>query len=106
MVTSRQQMMHFRDLALIFFCHRQISSLLSNLGAGRIGRRIGLRYSSEFYFVTPAGMLSISEIPVRCGYVLQSAKHVALYASEAAELTTVTSFRLSQQSKLPISFDA
>jgi hypothetical protein len=32
-------------------------------------RRIGLRYSNEFYFVTPAGLVNISEIPVECGLV-------------------------------------
>lgn len=32
-------------------------------------RRIGLRYSNEFYFVTPAGLLNISEIPIECGLV-------------------------------------
>ncbi len=30
-------------------------------------RRIGLRYSNEFYFVTPPGLLKASEIPVECG---------------------------------------
>jgi hypothetical protein len=32
-------------------------------------RRIGLRYSNEFYFVAPAGLLNISEIPIECGLV-------------------------------------
>jgi hypothetical protein len=32
-------------------------------------RRIGLRYSNEFYFATPAGLLSPSEIPIECGLV-------------------------------------
>lgn len=32
-------------------------------------RRIGLRYSNEFYFVTPAGLLNTSEIPIECGLV-------------------------------------
>jgi len=32
-------------------------------------RRIGLRYSNEFYFVTPTGLLDISEIPVECGLI-------------------------------------
>lgn len=32
-------------------------------------RRIGMRFSNEFYFVTPAGMLSLSEIPVECGLI-------------------------------------
>lgn len=32
-------------------------------------RRIGLRYSNEFYFVTPPGLLRPGEIPVECGLV-------------------------------------
>jgi hypothetical protein len=32
-------------------------------------RRIGLRYSNEFYFVAPAGLLNSSEIPIECGLV-------------------------------------
>jgi hypothetical protein len=30
-------------------------------------RRIGMRYSSEFYFVTPADLVDVTEIPVRAG---------------------------------------
>jgi len=32
-------------------------------------RRIGLRYSNEFYFVTPGGLLDISEVPVEYGLI-------------------------------------
>jgi len=32
-------------------------------------RRIGLRYSNEFYFVTPAGLLNPSELAIECGLV-------------------------------------
>jgi hypothetical protein len=32
-------------------------------------RRLGMRYSNEFYFLTPAGMLQPSEIPVECGLI-------------------------------------
>jgi hypothetical protein len=32
-------------------------------------RRIGLRYSNEFYFVTPAGLLNIPEVPIECGLI-------------------------------------
>jgi hypothetical protein len=32
-------------------------------------RRIGMRYSNEFYFVTPAALLGVSEIPADCGLV-------------------------------------
>lgn len=34
-----------------------------------IKRRIGMRYSNEFYFVTPARLVNISEIPAECGLV-------------------------------------
>ena len=32
-------------------------------------RRMGLRYSNEFYFVTPPGLLDPAEIPVDCGLI-------------------------------------
>lgn len=32
-------------------------------------RRIGMRYSNEFYFVTPAALVSAAEIPAECGLV-------------------------------------
>lgn len=32
-------------------------------------RRIGMRYSNEFYFVTPAEMVAVGEIPAECGLV-------------------------------------
>jgi hypothetical protein len=32
-------------------------------------RRIGLRYSNEFYFVTPAGLVDHNEVPAECGLV-------------------------------------
>lgn len=32
-------------------------------------RRIGMRYSNEFFFVTPDKLLSIEEVPVDCGLI-------------------------------------
>ena len=32
-------------------------------------RRIGMRYSNEFYFVTPANLLALAEVPVEAGLV-------------------------------------
>lgn len=32
-------------------------------------RRIGMRYSNEFYFVTPANLVNVAEIPADCGLV-------------------------------------
>jgi len=33
-------------------------------------RRMGMRYSNEFYFVTPATLVSVGEIPPECGLVV------------------------------------
>ena len=32
-------------------------------------RRIGMRYSNEFYFVTPSGLVATAEIPAECGLI-------------------------------------
>jgi len=32
-------------------------------------RRMGLRYSNEFYFVTPARIVEVSEVPAECGLI-------------------------------------
>ncbi|MCU1248122.1 MAG: hypothetical protein JWQ49_1151, partial [Edaphobacter sp.] len=32
-------------------------------------RRIGMRYSNEFYFVVPGGMLAPTEVPAECGLI-------------------------------------
>jgi hypothetical protein len=32
-------------------------------------KKVGMRYSNEFYFVTPGGLLTVEEIPVECGLV-------------------------------------
>jgi hypothetical protein len=32
-------------------------------------RRIGMRYSNEFYFVTPADLVRLAEIPPECGLI-------------------------------------
>ncbi len=45
-------------------------------------RRIGLRYSNEFYFVTPAGLVNLSEIPVECGLV-----EIGIFTDEERNLT-------------------
>ena len=34
-----------------------------------IKRRIGMSYSNEFYFVTPAALVTVAEIPPECGLV-------------------------------------
>jgi hypothetical protein len=32
-------------------------------------RRIGMRYSNEFYFVAPAGLIAMAEVPAECGLI-------------------------------------
>jgi hypothetical protein len=32
-------------------------------------RRMGMRYSNEFYFVTPANLLKLAEVPAECGLI-------------------------------------
>jgi hypothetical protein len=34
-----------------------------------VKRRIGMRYSNEFYFVVPAGLVDLTEVPAECGLV-------------------------------------
>ncbi|HZO55998.1 MAG TPA: hypothetical protein VFB63_25030 [Bryobacteraceae bacterium] len=34
-----------------------------------LNRRIGMRYSNEFYFVMPAGLVNVAEIPAECGLI-------------------------------------
>ncbi len=47
-------------------------------------RRIGLRYSNEFYFVTPAGLLNTYEVPIECGLV-----EVGFFTDEDRQLAFV-----------------
>lgn len=32
-------------------------------------RRIGMRFSNEFYFVIPSGLIDLSELPADCGLI-------------------------------------
>jgi hypothetical protein len=32
-------------------------------------RRMGMRYSNEFYFLTPPGLIGVTEVPVDCGLI-------------------------------------
>ncbi len=32
-------------------------------------KRVGMRYSNEFYFVTPGGLLEPEEVPIECGLI-------------------------------------
>jgi hypothetical protein len=66
-------------------------------------RRIGMRYSNEFYFVVPGGMLSIDEVPAECGLIeagtatfeewrLLMGRHAGFFAfdSERGEYSMIT----------------
>jgi hypothetical protein len=48
-------------------------------------RRMGLRYSNEYYFVTPVGLLSPAEIPVECGLIEADTVNVQAWRQLAAE---------------------
>ena len=52
-------------------CYELKSSRADFLGEVRrpLKRRIGMRFSNEFYFVTPPGMLAIDEVPADCGLI-------------------------------------
>lgn len=52
-------------------CYEVKTSRADFLGELRqpLKRRIGMRYSNEFYFATPAGLLKPAEVPVECGLI-------------------------------------
>lgn len=52
-------------------CYEVKTSRADFLGELRrpLKRRMGMRYSNEFYFVTPGGLLKTGEIPVECGLI-------------------------------------
>ena len=52
-------------------CYEVKASRADFLGELRkpLKRRIGMRFSNEFYFVTPAGMLGVEEAPTDCGLI-------------------------------------
>ena len=61
----------FPHLAMKRVCYEVKTSRADYLGELKrpLKRRIGMRYSNEFYFVVPAGMLSIAEVPPECGLI-------------------------------------
>jgi hypothetical protein len=58
-------------LAMKRVCYEVKTSRADYLGELRqpLKRRVGMRYSNEFYFVVPGGMLSITEVPAECGLI-------------------------------------
>ena len=58
-------------LAMKRVCYEVKTSRADFLGELKhpLKRRMGMRYSNEFYFVTPAGLVSLSEVPSECGLI-------------------------------------
>jgi hypothetical protein len=58
-------------LAMKRVCYEVKTSRADYLGELKhpLKRRIGMRYSNEFYFVVPGGMLSVQEVPPECGLI-------------------------------------
>lgn len=52
-------------------CYEVKASRADFLGEMRrpLKRRIGMRFSNEFFFLTPPGMVSIDEVPNECGLI-------------------------------------
>ena len=61
----------FPHLGMKRVCYEVKTSRADYLGELRqpLKRRIGMRYSNEFYFVVPGGMLSVDEVPAECGLI-------------------------------------
>ena len=59
------------DMAMKRVCYEVKTSRADFLSELKrpLKRRIGMRYSNEFYFVTPAALVAIAEIPSECGLV-------------------------------------
>src|SRR5580693_1965856 len=61
----------FPHLGMKRVCYEVKTSRADYLGELKrpLKRRIGMRYSNEFYFVVPAEMISIAEVPPECGLI-------------------------------------
>lgn len=61
----------FPHLAMKRVCYEVKTSRADYLGELKrpLKRRIGMRYSNEFYFVVPAEMVSMAEVPPECGLI-------------------------------------
>jgi len=76
---SRQSLQRLDAFALNCYAHLGMKRVCYEIKASRadflneiknpLKRRIGLHFSNEFFFVTPAGMLSIDEVPIDCGLI-------------------------------------
>jgi hypothetical protein len=73
------EMQRLDAFALNCFPHRGMKRVCYEMKSSRadfasevrrpLKRRIGMRFSNEFYFVTPAGMLTLDEVPADCGLI-------------------------------------
>jgi hypothetical protein len=61
----------FPHLGMKRVCYEIKTSHADYLGELKrpLKRRIGMRYSNEFYFVVPAEMISMAEVPPECGLI-------------------------------------
>ncbi len=76
---SRHSLQRLDAFALNCFPHLGMKRVCYEVKASRadflcemkqpLKRRIGMRFSNEFFFVTPAGMLAPDEVPTECGLI-------------------------------------
>jgi hypothetical protein len=77
--SGRHSLQRLDAFALNCYQHRAMRRVCYELKISRgdflnevkhpLKRRIGMRYSNEFYFVTPGGLLDLKEVPVDCGLI-------------------------------------
>jgi hypothetical protein len=76
---NRHSLQRLDAFALNCLPHRAMKRVCYEIKASRsdflcevkhpLKRRIGMHFSNEFFFVTPAGMLSLDEVPTDCGLI-------------------------------------
>jgi len=76
---SRHSLQRLDAFALNCFAHLGMKRVCYEVKAARsdflcemknpLKRRIGMHFSNEFFFVAPAGMLSLDEVPTECGLI-------------------------------------
>ncbi len=76
---SRHSLQRLDAFALNCFPHLGMKRVCYEVKASRadflcemkqpLKRRMGMHFSNEFFFVTPAGMLALEEVPTECGLI-------------------------------------
>jgi hypothetical protein len=76
---SRHSLQRLDAFALNCFPHLGMKRVCYEVKASRadflcemkqpLKRRMGLHFSNQFFFVTPAGMLALDEVPTECGLI-------------------------------------